>query len=66
MLAFLAGSGDDLGTLVAQLLHMAGVLVVSRIDGLMHGLLPSPEIFVQRLLEFLVEILAALEVEVKS
>ena len=63
--AFPAGLRNDLGALVAQLLHVAGVLVVGRINGFVHGLPVQPrEIMVQRLLEFLVEILAALEVEV--
>ena len=63
--AFPAGLRNDLGALVAQLLHVAGVLVVGRINGFVHGLPVQPrEIMVQRLLEFLVEILAALEIEV--
>lgn len=63
--AFPAGLRNDFGALVAQLPHVAGVLVVGRINGFVHGLPVQPrEIVVQRLLEFLVEILAALEVEV--
>ena len=52
--AFPAGLRNDLGALVAQLLHVAGVLVVGRVNGFVHGLPVQPrEIMVQRLLNFL-------------
>ena len=52
--AFPAGLRNDLGALSRKLLHVAGVLVVGRINGFVHGLPVQPrEIMVQRLLNFL-------------
>ena len=63
--AFPAGGGDDLGALVPQLLHVAVVLVIRGVDGLMHGLfVKAGEVFIQRLGELFVKVLAALEIEV--
>ena len=63
--ALLAGGGDDLRTLVPQLLHVAVVLVIGGIDGGMHILfVQAGEVLVQRLGKLAVKVLAALQVEV--